>query len=83
MSPCPKGKVQFATLDGAKIAASAIAKRAYESGQRQKAKIGDKPKRVSVRSYICPECGQWHVGRGPQGKDADWTKRKIYRAETH
>jgi hypothetical protein len=76
-APCPKGKVQFATMDGARIACAAISKRAYLQGRKFKEKTGQKPERVKVRVYICPECGQWHVGRGAKGKDADWNTRKI------
>ena len=52
MSVCPKGKVPFATLEGAKIAAAAIAKRAHEDAQRLKARTGQKTERAKVRSYI-------------------------------
>ena len=67
---CPKGKVQFATLEAANVARSSLAMKNRKQG-----------KRVKVRAYICPDCGQWHVGRGPSGKDSDWSTRKLFKRE--
>ena len=74
---CPKNKVAFATLDEAKHACSRLHVKNYREGRKLKAETGIRPKRVKVVPYICGYCGQWHVGRGPKGKDAEWSTRPL------
>lgn len=77
MTTCPKGKVPYSTLEDAKAACGSLALKNYRARQKAKRLTGEKPKRVKVRPYICPDCGWWHVGRGPQGADADWNRRRV------
>ena len=75
---CPKGKISYASFEAAKGACGSLARMNYHAAQKAKRNTGVKPKRIKVRAYICPECGQWHVGRGPRGSDADWHERKVH-----
>lgn len=79
---CPKDKFSFDSFDEAEKARRRISKRAYYEGRKFKYETGQKPEKVKVGVYICPECGKWHVGRGAKGQDADWTKRKIFLPKT-
>jgi ribosomal protein L44E len=66
---CPKGKFAFDSFEQAQKARRTISQRAYREGRKFKYETGQKPPKVKVRVYICPECGKWHVGRGaPRAK---------------
>jgi len=75
---CPKEKKQYGSIEAAKEAASKLAVACYKEGRRIKHATGPAPKREKFKTYICPECGSWHVGRGAKGSDADWNKRKVF-----
>jgi predicted RNA-binding Zn-ribbon protein involved in translation (DUF1610 family) len=54
----PKGKVIFPNLEHATRAANRMTwKMRLSTGE------------VS-HPYVCPSCAQWHIGRGPKGRDA-------------
>jgi rubrerythrin len=79
---CPKGKFGFDSFAEAEKARRNLSERAYREGRKFKYETGQKPERVKVRVYICPECGKWHVGRGAKGQDADWGRRKVFVRES-
>lgn len=78
MSECPKKKFVFANLEAAQQECRRIGKHLSLVAHHAKKATGLKqPPRPKVRPYICGHCGQWHVGRGAKGLDADWSTRKV------
>ncbi len=83
MRPCPKGKAVFESMEDAKRECSRLSIKNYKEGRRMKIEHGIRVKREKVRPYICGFCGQWHVGRGAKGADADWNTRPVFIARPH
>lgn len=64
---CPKGKIAYDTLEDANRARSQLGIKNQRAGHK-----------IPTTAYICPECGKWHVGRGPKGDDAEWNTRRRF-----
>lgn len=78
LAKCPKKKFAFLTLGAAQQECRRIGKHLALCAHHAKKATGVKqPKPEKVRPYICGHCGQWHVGRGPKGTDAEWSTRRV------
>jgi predicted RNA-binding Zn-ribbon protein involved in translation (DUF1610 family) len=55
---CEKGKVVFPDFD-----------RADKAARQMTWKLRSTTMEVAT-PYVCPACSEWHIGRGPKGRDA-------------
>ena len=78
MQACQKGKVAYASLDEAKAGVRRAMLRVISDRAKKFRATGIKDKLPRIRPYICGYCGQWHIGRGPKGADADWGTRRLF-----
>jgi predicted RNA-binding Zn-ribbon protein involved in translation (DUF1610 family) len=62
-----RGKVAFPSLDDAEKEANKVTWRNKRRGQP-----------ATVAAYVCPDCGMIHIGRGPQGRDAQTAPRDTH-----